>query len=502
MAATSDPPPELRATGPAPLAGLRFLATGTGAVLEEGARLLELLGADLVRVPDVRGPVHAGRSAAVPADGALDASGLLATPGYPVVSLPATFDPRAAWAASGLAGLTGDPHGPPFSSPGRLAERVAAAGAVVQLLAACRGWVLDVDGLALLGERAAITGFGRRGRTSVGGSCEIVAAADGWLAVNLARPDDIDLLPALVDGEAAPGDWPAVQAALARRSARDVEARAAMLGLPVARWPGPDGAAAPGAPGAPWRIDGRVPRARVRPAEGVGLDPAPERPLVVDLSSLWAGPLAASLLVATGCRVVKVEGARRPDGARRGPGAFFDLLNAGKECLALDFADPGDRALLERLVRAADVVVEGSRPRVMAGLGIDPIDVARRSRTTWISITGYGREGVDGTRVAFGDDAAFAAGCTVGDPPCFVGDALADPVAGLYGAAVALAALGGHRGQLVDLSLRDAAAYARGHGGPRGEPFDGPVAAPRARVPVASARPFGADTDALRAEFG
>jgi crotonobetainyl-CoA:carnitine CoA-transferase CaiB-like acyl-CoA transferase len=133
----------------------------------------------------------------------------------------------------------------------------------------------------------------------------------------------------------------------------------------------------------------------------------------------------------------------------------------------------------------------------MAALGIDPHSITRNGRTTWISITGYGREGTNGDRVAFGDDAAFAAGCTVGAPPRFVGDALADPIAGLYAAAVALAALGGHRGQVVDVALRDVAAYARGAGSP-GMPYDGPVAPPRARPARGAARPFGADTDAVR----
>ena len=48
------------------------------------------------------------------------------------------------------------------------------------------------------------------------------------------------------------------------------------------------------------------------------------------------------LLAELGARVIKVESVDRPDGARRGPAAFFDLLNAEKESLALDFAHPGD----------------------------------------------------------------------------------------------------------------------------------------------------------------
>jgi hypothetical protein len=481
-----------------PLAGLSFLVTGAGDVLDEGATLLELLGADVVRVPGVRGPVHAARSAAVDVEGALDGTGLLGAPSYPVVSLPRGPDPRGAWAASGAAALTGDEDGPPWSAPGRLVERVLAVGAVVQLLAACRGAVVDFAPLALLGERAAIAGFGRRGRTSVGGGCEVVEAEDGWVALNLARPEDVEMLPALVDGEAAAGDWAATRPAIRRRSMAALVDRATLLGLPLAAWPGPDGVATR----APFRIDGRTPRrAGVRAAASTA-SPAGERPLVVDLSSLWAGPLATSLLAAAGARVVKVEGARRPDGARRGPAVFFDLLNAGKESVALDFTLAEDRALLAALVDAADVVVEASRPRALAALGIDASAIAASGRTTWISITGHGREGDDGQRVAFGDDAAFAAGCTVGDPPRFVADAVADPIAGLYAAAVGLAALGGSRGQLVDLSLRDAAAFARGAGGARAARYDSPVAVPRCRTPRGAARRLGADTDVVRVRYG
>src|SRR3546814_1875060 len=62
------------------------------------------------------------------------------------------------------------------------------------------------------------------------------------------------------------------------------------------------------------------------------------RPFVVDLAPLWAGPLAASLLGMAGGRVVKVESVRRLDGARQGHAGFFDLLNGGKESVAVDFA--------------------------------------------------------------------------------------------------------------------------------------------------------------------
>ena len=90
---------------------------------------------------------------------------------------------------------------------------------------------------------------------------------------------------------------------------------------------------------------------------------------VVDLTALWAGPLCGDLLARGGAQVVKVESLGRPDGARRGPAAFFDQLNAHKRSVALDFTTTGGRARLAGLLVAADVVLESSRPRALDQLG-------------------------------------------------------------------------------------------------------------------------------------
>jgi crotonobetainyl-CoA:carnitine CoA-transferase CaiB-like acyl-CoA transferase len=92
--------------------------------------------------------------------------------------------------------------------------------------------------------------------------------------------------------------------------------------------------------------------------------------LVADLSSLWAGPLCTHLLQQAGARVVKVESVHRPDGARNGPAAFFDLLHGGQEAVAIDFRHEDGRSALRRLLAAADIVVEASRPRALEQLGI------------------------------------------------------------------------------------------------------------------------------------
>ena len=115
-------------------------------------------------------------------------------------------------------------------------------------------------------------------------------------------------------------------------------------------------------------------RGRWRPAHP---GPRVAGALVVDLSSLWAGPLCAQLLTAAGARTVKVESTSRPDGARRGPAPFYDLLHAGQDSVALDFRDHRDVDRLRTLLAAADIVIEASRPRALAQLGIDAAGMRR-----------------------------------------------------------------------------------------------------------------------------
>jgi crotonobetainyl-CoA:carnitine CoA-transferase CaiB-like acyl-CoA transferase len=183
--------------------------------------------------------------------------------------------------------------------------------------------------------------------------------------------------------------------------------------------------------------------------------------LVVDLSSMWAGPLCARLLGLAGARVVKVESAGRPDGARAGDQRFFDWLHGGHRSVVVDFLSASGRAALAALVGRADVVIESSRPRALAALGLAPEAIAHRDGQVWLSITGYGRAGAAADRVAFGDDAAVAGGLVgwEGDgEPVFCADAIADPLTGVAGAlAVARSAAAGG-GELIDLPMRAVAA--------------------------------------------
>jgi crotonobetainyl-CoA:carnitine CoA-transferase CaiB-like acyl-CoA transferase len=233
---------------------------------------------------------------------------------------------------------------------------------------------------------------------------------------------------------------------------------------------------------------------------------------VVDLSSLWAGPLCAHLLGLAGARVVKVESIERPDGARRGPAAFFDLLHHRHESVALEFASSHGRDALRALFDAADVVVEASRPRALEQLGFGADEYVARG-VVWVSVTGYGR-GAGRNRIGFGDDVGIAAGLHAGtqDAPGFCGDAIADPIAGLCAAVAALAALRERTGRLLDISMAAAARAARGDDRADervAELRDGrwvldgvTVAPPRARSVVGPAPGLGAHSERLMAEFG
>ena len=393
--------------------------------------------------------------------------------------------------------LTGPADGAPVAAPAGLATTARAAAADLAVQTARWGRRVDVDGPALLAERAAITGMTRNGSVSVGGSARFVRAADGWIALNLPRPEDVAALPALISRSVAPDDWPAIEAGVRSRAVGALVEQATLLGLAV----GVPTADPP--PTAPGRELARGPVRR-----------RAVTPLVVDLSSLWAGPLAASLLGLGGARVIKVEGRERPDGARRGATAFYDLLNSGKECLAVDFGNRADVDLLRRLIAAADLVIEASRPRVMDGLGIHLEEVVGGG-TSWLSITAYGRTGPAADRIGFGDDAAVSGGLLVGgEPPMFVADAVADPLTGLVAAVHGADLLAGDRAAAVEVPLARVAAWAAGppcrgavtrvgdgwQVAVAGEQVD--VAPPRHRPVPPAGSPPGAHDVVLRAEFG
>ncbi|MCK0177169.1 CoA transferase [Mycolicibacterium sp. F2034L] len=329
-----------------------------------------------------------------------------------------------------------------------------------------------VDAIELLTGRAALLCLPAPGRISAGGASRLLPTRDGWIALTLSRADDIAAVPALVEADRVDADpWPALADWSAHRTATEAVARARLLGLPAAV----PGETAPTTP-------------VIRPLGR----PAPPRPLrdllVVELASMWAGPLCGRLLAQAGATVVKVESPARPDGTRAGPPPFFDWTNAGKLSYASDLADDAVRALLA----VADVVIEGSRPAALARRGLAAEQVPARDGRIWLRITGYGAAGEFADRVAFGDDAAVAGGL-LGDGPVFLGDAIADPLTGLQAAVCVAEAAARGGGELIELAM---AAVAAGYAAlPPDGVDDVGLRAPRL---TDRAAPLGRDNAAVR----
>ena len=107
--------------------------------------------------------------------------------------------------------------------------------------------------------------------------------------------------------------------------------------------------------------------------------------VVLDLTRVLSGPYCTMLLADMGARVIKVEQPGKGDDTRAwgppfvsGESAYFLSINRNKESVTLDFKRPAGRAILDRLIARADVLVENFRPGAMKRLGLDYDTVAAR----------------------------------------------------------------------------------------------------------------------------
>jgi crotonobetainyl-CoA:carnitine CoA-transferase CaiB-like acyl-CoA transferase len=258
----------------------------------------------------------------------------------------------------------------------------------------------------------------------------LLRARAGWIALNLAREDDRELVPALTGRVGEP--WAALEELVASLAAEEFRDRAAELQLPVAVL----GESAPQilAQIGPIKVPGKV----------------------IDLSALWAGPLCAGLLARAGAQVMRIESLGRPDPTAHSSPQLDARINVGKTRLALDLRTEGGKDALHALVADADVLVTSARPAALARLGLAP---ELFPNLTWVAITAHGFAGPGANRVGFGDDCAVAGGLVdrAEGEPRFLGDALADPLTGLEAARAVLAGQGG----LIDMAMaRVAASYA------------------------------------------
>jgi hypothetical protein len=330
---------------------------------------------------------------------------------------------------------------------------LAALSDDIARLTARLGRRVEVAALGATNRRGQLT-LHAPGRFSANRACGLIRAADGWIAINLAREEDRELVPAWLRCDPTPDSWATIRKPARRRTAGDLIADAILLGLPAGRV----GEVA----------SDRLAPPRLRMSER-GASRSGGALRVIDLSALWAGPLCGAVLAEMGAAVTKVESFTRPDPTRTSTPEFFRRLNGSKSELRLDFASAEGRARLHDAFAGADVVITSARPRAFAGLGLSPERVfAANPSLVWVAITGYGWTGAAGERVGFGDDTAAAGGLVRWTPagePRFQGDALSDPVTGLAAALGALQALEDGGGVLVDAAMAGSAAAAAALGG-------------------------------------
>ena len=224
----------------------------------------------------------------------------------------------------------------------------------------------------------------------------------------------------------------------------------------------PEDAAAP--PGA------RAARGEPSPRAVLASSPRPLAGLVVvDLTRLLPGPLAARLLADLGARVVKVEEPSRGDPVRAAPplvdgrSALGTLLLAGIESVALDLKRPAAVEALLGLLERADVLLESFRPGGLARLGLAPEELRRRfPRLVVCSITGWGQEGPYAERA--GHDVTYQAIAGSLAPTGGISSVPVADVVGAWSAVTAvLAALHARaasgEGAWIDQALLDAAVH-------------------------------------------
>ncbi|MFJ9036374.1 CaiB/BaiF CoA transferase family protein [Streptomyces sp. NPDC102406] len=190
---------------------------------------------------------------------------------------------------------------------------------------------------------------------------------------------------------------------------------------------------------------------------------------VLDLATLFAGPLCATMLGDFGAEVIKVEHPRRPDPSRgHGPakdgiGLWWKHLGRNKKNLTLDLSSPGGRDVLLRLAAESDVVIENFRPGTLEKwrLGWDEL-IAANPRLVLARVTGFGQFGPYARRPGFGTLAEAMSGfaAITGEPdgpPTLPPFGLADSVAALATSYAVMAALRGRdatgRGQVVDMAI-------------------------------------------------
>ncbi len=195
---------------------------------------------------------------------------------------------------------------------------------------------------------------------------------------------------------------------------------------------------------------------------------------VIELAHIMAGPICGMMLADMGADVIKVEKTAGGDDTRRfappdieGESAAFMMMNRNKRGIAVDLKTPDGKAILQRLLRDADVVIENFRKGTMERLGLGYEDLkADNPGLIYCEISGFGRTGPYAERGGFDLVAQGMSGLMAitgegpGRPPVKVGAPISDITAGIIAAMGVVSAyvnrLRTGNGQKVDTSLFEA----------------------------------------------
>jgi crotonobetainyl-CoA:carnitine CoA-transferase CaiB-like acyl-CoA transferase len=207
----------------------------------------------------------------------------------------------------------------------------------------------------------------------------------------------------------------------------------------------------------------RVPEKSYEPGAACPLD----RVRVVDMSRLVSGNMISLQLADFGAEVIKIEDPKRGDPLRAwqtaGVSVHWKVYSRNKKSVALSLREPRGRELLSDLAAGAQVLIENFRPGTIEAMGLGPEILHRRNPGLIIvRVSGWGQDGPYRDRPGFGTLVESMSGyaARTGFPdrePALPPTALADMVAGLYGAMAVLRhrEVGGGRGQVIDLPLLD-----------------------------------------------
>lgn len=405
-----------------PLYGLVADAAGQAEVIAELAGLLRLLGA--------RVDVHAGPG-----------------PGRVAIRASVTGTRGAASLSDTVAALPGLPS----AVPARAAGALLALAAVLSLFSGREVTVdaADVAVMLLLPVVMAV-GYGAPQPTRRAP----LACHGGLVAAELGAPGDAETFELLLSN--LPED----------ASVREVCDQAQTWRLPVVPYLSAQDRAAQGGWSAGPLVAGTEGRwGTAPPSSGPGSAEAPLAGMrVVDLTVMWAGPLATWLLAGLGAQVTTIEPSIRPDGSRASQGggiypggvlvpgdgtrsAMFNAFSDGKDRRDLDLRRPADITEFNRLLDSADVLVDNLSPRARAQLGI--AEFAEKNRNpalVAVSLPAFGVHDRHRSWVAYGSLVHAISGLALPDPlaePVPAATAYPDPLAGIIAALAAVAGLWG-----------------------------------------------------------